>query len=74
MLVQVHELKKDSDAQRLVRAAFDAAALNPTEKTVDNFVAVGGDLTANAGQIADSSRLAIASSYSCRMRSGRALS
>lgn len=70
MLVQVHELRKDGDAQRLVRAAFDAAALNPAEKTVDNFVAVGGDHTANAGKDADSSRLAIANT--CRVRSGRA--
>lgn len=70
MLVQVHELRKDGDAPRLVRAAFDAAALNPAEKTIDTFVAVGGDHTANAGEDPDPSRLAIA--RSCRMPSGRA--
>ena len=49
MLLQVHELRKDGDAERLVRTALDAATLNPAEKTVDMFVAVGGDHTANAG-------------------------
>jgi hypothetical protein len=32
-----------------VRMALDAATLNPADKTVDVFVAVGGDHTANAG-------------------------
>ena len=49
MLLQVHELRKDGDAERLLRTAHDAATLNPAEKTVDIFVAVGGDHTANAG-------------------------
>lgn len=49
MLLQVHELRKDGDAERLVSTALDAATLNPAEKTVDVFVAVGGDHTANAG-------------------------
>ena len=47
--MQVHELRKDGDAERLVRAAFDAATLSPAEKTIHTFVAVGGDHTATAG-------------------------
>ena len=47
--VQVHELRKEGDAERLVRSAFDAATLNPAEKTIHTFVAVGGDHTVNAG-------------------------
>ena len=46
---QVHELKKDGDAEKLVRAAFDAAAMSPAEKTIHVFVACGGDATVNAG-------------------------
>jgi diacylglycerol kinase family enzyme len=42
-------LKKDSDAERIVRGAFDAAALNPKDKTIDVFVACGNDGTVNAG-------------------------
>ncbi|CAL8472150.1 g11692 [Coccomyxa elongata] len=45
----VHELKKEADADKLVRAAIDAAAMNPAEKTIHVFVACGGDSTVNAG-------------------------
>lgn len=48
-LAQVHELKKEADAEKLVRAALDAAAMNPAEKTIHVFVACGGDSTVNAG-------------------------
>ena len=54
-LLQVHELRKEGDAERLVRAAFDAATLNPAEKTIHTFVAVGGDDTANAGALSRTS-------------------
>ncbi len=47
----MHELRKEGDAERLVRAAFDAATLSPAEKTIHTFVAVGGDHTANAGML-----------------------
>jgi len=46
---QVHELKKEGEAEKVVRAAFDAAAMNPAEKTISTFVACGGDSTVNAG-------------------------
>ena len=48
-LEQVHELKKEADAEKLVRAAIDAAAMNPAEKTIHVYVACGGDSTVNAG-------------------------
>lgn len=51
MPMQVHELRKEGDAERLVRAAFDAATLSPAEKTIHTFVAVGGDHTANTGTL-----------------------
>ena len=48
-MLQVHELRREGDAERLVRTALDAAALNPAGKAIHTFVAVGGDHTANTG-------------------------
>ena len=53
---QIHELKKDGDAEKHVRAAFDGAAMSPAEKTIHVFVACGGDATVNAGTHMDPSR------------------
>ena len=49
LLLQVHELRREGDAERLVRVALDAAPLNPAGKAINNFVAVGGDHAVNAG-------------------------
>ena len=48
-MLQVHELRKEGDAERLVRTALDAATLNPAGKAIHTFVAAGGDHTASAG-------------------------
>ena len=44
----MHELKRDGDAERVIRAAYDAAALDPS-KAIHVFIACGSDSTINAG-------------------------
>lgn len=72
--MQVQELKKDGDAERIVRAAFDAAAMNPESKTIHVFVACGNDCTVNAG-VAFAAALLMSRgvSFNCSMKQGNIL-
>ncbi len=44
----MHELRRDSDAEKVIRAAYDAAAQDP-DKAIHVFIACGSDSTVNAG-------------------------
>ena len=47
-LLKVHELKRDSEAEKVIRAASDAAAQAP-DKAFHVLIACGSDSTVNAG-------------------------